>query len=455
MVTDMTVGKPARILWAFSLPILCSSIFQQLYNMADSVVAGRFAGEDALAAVGASFPVTMIFMAVALGCSVGCSVVISQLFGGRLYREMKTAVSTSFIAILTLSVVLTVLALIFCSPLMVLLNTPQNIFSDSVLYLRIYILGLLFLFLYNISTGVFTALGDSKTPLYLLIASSVGNILLDLLFVAVFQMGVGGVAWATFLAQGAASVLACLVLFKRLKKIEAPGKTKVFSFPMLKRISIIAVPSILQQSFISVGNLCIQGLINSYGSAVIAGYSAAVKLNTFSLTSFTALGNGLSSFTAQNIGADKPGRVKQGFRSGIIMAMCVALPFAVLFFFFGPQMVGLFLDESSVQAVSAGCRFLTIVSPFYFLIAAKLMADGVLRGAGAMVPFMITTFTDLVLRVVLAFVLNGALGTDGIWISWPAGWAVASVMSLVFYFTGIWKPRRSLGGDPEPMDNGG
>lgn len=226
MVTDMTVGKPARILWAFSLPILCSSIFQQLYNMADSVVAGRFAGEDALAAVGASFPVTMIFMAVALGCSVGCSVVISQLFGGRLYREMKTAVSTSFIAILTLSVVLTVLALIFCSPLMVLLNTPQNIFSDSALYLRIYILGLLFLFLYNISTGVFTALGDSKTPLYLLIASSVGNILLDLLFVAVFQMGVGGVAWATFLAQGAASVLACLVLFKRLKKSRRLGKQR-------------------------------------------------------------------------------------------------------------------------------------------------------------------------------------------------------------------------------------
>lgn len=442
MVTDLTAGKPGKVLWVFSLPILCSSIFQQLYNMADSVIAGRFAGEDALAAVGASFPITMIFMAVALGCSVGCSVVISQLFGGRLYTEMKTAVHTSFISVVGLSIVLTVLALIFCNPLMTLLNTPQNIFSDSALYLRIYIFGLLFLFLYNICTGVFTALGDSKTPLALLIASSVGNILLDLLFVITFQMGVAGVAWATFIAQGAASVLAFLVLMRRLKKVETQDKPRAFSLPMLRRISVIAVPSILQQSFISVGNLCIQGMINSYGSAVIAGYSAAVKLNTFALTSLTALGNGLSSFAAQNIGAGKITRVKKGFRVGIVMGLCVALPFTALFFFFGPQMVGLFMDESSVQAVSVGCRFLTIVSPFFLLIAAKLMADGVLRGAGAMLPFMVTTFSDLVLRVILAFALNGVWGTDGIWVSWPVGWAAASVMSLVFYLTGIWDPSR-------------
>lgn len=442
MVTDLTTGKPGKILWAFSLPILCSSIFQQLYNMADSVIAGRFAGEDALAAVGASFPITMIFMAVALGCSVGCSVVISQLFGGRLYTEMKTAVYTSFISIISLSVILTALALVFCNPLMTLLNTPQNIFPDSALYLRIYIFGLLFLFLYNTCTGVFTALGDSKTPLVLLVVSSVGNILLDLLFVITFHMGVSGVAWATFIAQGAASVLAFFVLLRRLKKVKTQDKPRAFSLPMLRRISIIAVPSILQQSFISVGNLCIQGMINSYGSAVIAGYSAAVKLNTFALTSLTALGNGLSSFAAQNIGANKVGRVKKGFRVGLVMGLCVALPFAALYFFFGPQMVGLFMDESSVQAVGIGCRFLTIVSPFFLLIAVKLMADGVLRGAGAMIPFMITTFSDLVLRVILAFALNGVWGIDGIWVSWPVGWAAASVMSLIFYAAGIWDPAR-------------
>lgn len=439
VVKDLTVGKPETVLWKFSLPMFVSVIFQQLYNIADSVVAGRFAGEDALAAVGASYPITMIFMAIAVGSNIGCSVVISQLFGAKRYGEMKTAVSTTLIASFVLSAFLTVLGLLISGPLMAMIQTPSNIFEDGALYLRIYIGGFLFLFLYNICTGIFQSLGDSRTPLYFLIGSSVGNVLLDIWFVAGFRWGVAGVAWATFLAQGVACILAFITLLLRLRSVGEGEKGQRFSLPMLGKISRIAVPSILQQSFISIGNIFIQGLVNSYGSSVIAGYSAAIKLNTFSITSFTTLANGLSSFTAQNIGAGQYERVKKGFRAGLIMAGVVAVPFILLFFGLSGTMVRIFLEDPSKEALETGVEFLRVVAPFYLVIAVKLTADGILRGGGAMAQFMTSTFTDLVLRVALAFVLAIWFGTLGIWLSWPIGWAVSMVLSLVFYRQGKWR----------------
>lgn len=454
MIKDMTEGSPSKILWMFSLPMLMSAVFQQLYNVVDSVVAGQFIGVGALAAVGASYPVTMIFMAVATGANIGCSVVISQLFGAKAYGKMKTAVNTSVIAVLGVSAVLSAAGFAFCELLMRLMNTPQDIFADARLYLQIYIGGLIFLFLYNICTGIFTALGDSRTPLCFLIASSVGNIILDLVFVVFFNMGVAGVAWATFLCQGVAAISSLASLRKRLHSVAAEETAAPFSFAMLRRISAIAVPSILQQSFISVGNLLIQGLVNSYGSTVVAGYSAAVKLNTFAITSFTTLANGLSSFTAQNFGAGALNRVERGFRAGVVMAACVVLPFCAAFFFFGAQMIGLFMDiEANRNAASVGTQFLRIVSPFYIVVAVKLMADAVLRGAGRMAAFMTTAFTDLILRVVLAFAFSAALESSvGIWLSWPFGWSVATVLSCVFYFCGVWKKRCVVYTDPLALD---
>ena len=443
MITDMTEGKPSGVLWKFTIPMLVSVMFQQLYNIVDSIVAGKFVGVKALAAVGASYPITMIFMAVATGLNIGCSVVISLYFGAKEYKQMKCAISTSLLTVLGISAVLTALGLVFSRPLMTLLKTPEDIFSDSALYLNIYIGGLIFLFMYNICTGVFTALGDSRTPLYFLIASSLGNIVLDLVFVINFHMGVSGVAWATFLAQGLSSVLAFFTLQKRLKAVESK-KYKLFSGSMLKKIMEIAIPSILQQSFISVGNLFVQGLINSYGSAVVAGYSAGMKINTFAITSFTTLGNGLSSFTAQNIGAQKTERVAKGFRSGVIMVLSVAVPVFLLFFIGGRPIVELFMSEGGERAADVGVEFLKIVSPFYIIISLKLIADGILRGAGAMKAFMIATFSDLILPVVLAFVFSGIWQSTGIWLSWPVGWLIGTALSLGFYFSGVWKKSRLI-----------
>lgn len=433
MVKDLTEGSPRRVLWQFTIPMFVSVVFQQLYNIADSIIAGQSAGEDALAAVGASYPVTMIFMAIAVGSNIGCSVVISNLFGAKKYKEMKTAVYTTLVTAFVLSVVLTVAGLLGTGGLMAVIRTPENIFADGALYLGIYIGGFTFLFLYNVATGIFSALGDSKTPLYFLIASSLGNILLDYIFVAVCGWGVAGVAWATFAAQGIACVLALFTMKKRLDGVKTEGGSEFFSWEMLRRIGQIAVPSILQQSFVSVGNIFIQGLVNSYGSSVIAGYSAAVKLNTFAITSFTTLGNGISNFTAQNLGAGKGERVREGFRAGIQMAVIVVAVFFAAFFLNRERMVRLFMGEESTMALSTGMVFLEIVSPFYIIISVKLLADGVLRGAGAMRQFMASTFTDLVLRVVLAFLLSGVSGSIGIWLSWPVGWGVAAVMSVVFY----------------------
>lgn len=434
LVKDLTKGEVRPVLWGFTIPMFISVVFQQLYNIADSAIAGKFAGEDALAAVGASYPITMIFMAIAIGSNIGCAVVISGYFGAGDIRRMKTAISTTLIASGILAALLTILGLFLSAPLLALIHTPENIFHAGDVYLKIYIAGLLFVFLYNVATGIFTSLGDSRTPLYFLIGSSVGNIMLDLVFVIVFRWGVAGVGWATFIAQGIACILALLTLWRRVSKMPSGhGRIMLYSHSMFKKICRIAVPSILQQSFVSVGNIFIQSLVNSFGSAVIAGYSAAVKLNTFTITSFTTLGNGLSSFTAQNLGAAKPERVKKGFFAGTVMGWMIAIPFIIAFFFFGNAVLQIFMENRTGDAIVAGKEFLRVVSPFYLVISLKLIADGVLRGSSAMLGFMTSTFTDLILRVILAYVFAGMFGSVGIWYSWPVGWSVSAVLSILFY----------------------
>lgn len=439
MNKDLTVGKSRTVLWKFCLPLFGSILFQQLYNIADSFVAGKFVGEDALAAVGNSYEITLIFIAFAFGCNIGCSVIVSQLFGAKKLSELKTAVYTTLIAGGVLCAALMAVGALFCPQLLRMMHTPENVFADSKLYLDIYILGLPFVFYYNIATGIFSALGDSKTPFWFLACSSLSNIAMDILFVTAFKMGVAGVAWATFLCQGVSCVLAIVFVFLRFQKIQTDTRPKVFSWHLLRRIAAVAIPSILQQSFISVGNILIQGIINSFGSAVMAGYSASIKLNNLVITSLTTLGNGISNFTAQNLGAGKPTRIKEGFQAGLQMVWMLCVPLTLLYVFAGKYLVYIFLDDPSGTAMDTGVALLRILAPFYCVVAAKLVADGVLRGAGKMRQFMVATFTDLILRVVLAKVLSGFFGTVGIWMAWPIGWSVATVLSLLFYRHGKWQ----------------
>lgn len=440
MNKDLTVGNPQKVLFQFCMPLFGSIIFQQLYNIADSLVAGKFVGENALAAVGNSYEITLIFIAFAFGCNMGCSVIVSKLFGAKDYKGMKTAVYTACIFSAVVCAILMVIGVGGSGTLLRLIRTPDEVFADSKLYLDIYAWGLPFVFFYNIATGIFSALGDSKTPFYFLAVSSLSNIAVDIWFVTAFHMGVAGVAWATFLCQGASCILAMTVVFRRLAKIEGKEKAPIFDAQILKQIIIIAVPSTLQQSFISLGNIVIQSIINGFGAPVMAGYSASVKLNNLVITSFTTLGNGISNYTAQNIGAKKLDRVRQGFGVGVKLVWALSLPLFLLYFFGGNIVLKLFLDAPTQTALHTGIMYLRILSPFYFVVSAKLVADGILRGAGMMKNFMIATFTDLILRVVLAFVFSkSALGATGIWCAWPIGWCVATVLSIFFYRHGPWR----------------
>ena len=445
MNKDLTVGKPETVLWKFCLPLFGSIIFQQLYNIADSLVAGKFIGENALAAVGNSYEVTLIFIAFAFGCNIGCSVVVSHFFGAKEYGKMKTAVWTAMISSAVLCVVLMAFGMVGCDGLLLLINTPEECMADSKIYLDIYIWGLPFMFFYNIATGIFSALGDSRTPFVFLAISSTSNIAVDILFVTAFDMGVAGVAWATFLCQGCSCFLAVLVVLLRLREIKIDEAVQKFSIPILKKFVAIAVPSILQQSFISVGNIVIQGVINGFGSGVMAGYSAAVKLNNLVITSFTTLGNGISNYTAQNIGAQKFPRVRAGFWAGIKLVWLLSVPMFLGYFFAGRWLLYLFMDEPTSIAIQNGVYFLKILSPFYFVISIKLVADGILRGSGMMKQFMIATFTDLILRVLLAVLLSKtSLGTIGIWCAWPIGWSIATILSVNYYRIGPWNKGETI-----------
>lgn len=434
MNQDLTVGKPGAVLRRFCLPLFASVIFQQLYNIADSWVAGRFIGQNALAAVGNSYEITLIFIAFAFGCNMGCSVTVSGFFGAKDYNRMKSAVYTAMLATGIVCACMMVSGLVFSDSLLQWIKTPEEVLAGSTQYLDIYLWGLPFLFYYNLSTGIFSALGDSRTPFVFLVISSLSNIVLDILFVTAFQMGVSGVAWATFLCQGVSCVLAVITVLKRLRKFKSVGSAKWFDWMILKKFVSIAIPSTLQQSFISLGNIIIQSIINGFGTEVMAGYSGAIKLNNLVITSFTTLGNGMSNYTAQNLGAGKLDRIEDGFKAGLRLVWILCLPFAFAYFFFGRNLMEFFLKEPTQAALSSGFAFLRIVSPFYFVVAAKLVTDGILRGSGRMGQFMTATFTDLILRVILAFAFSGtALKSIGIWCAWPVGWTVATVMSLCYY----------------------
>lgn len=439
MNKDLTIGNPSTVLWKFCLPLFGSVIFQQLYNIADSLIAGKFIGENALAAVGNSYEITLIFIAFAFGCNMGCSVITSMLYGEKNFERMKTAIYTSILFTVVVCGFLMMVGFLFSENLLNLIHTPDLIFMDSTLYLDIYMLGLPFLFFYNVSNGIFSALGDSKTPFYFLAFSSCSNILVDYLFVRYLKMGVAGVAWATFLCQGVSCILACWVVFDRLRKIKTI-KVKWFSFSLLKRIVNIALPSTLQQSFVSVGNIIIQSIVNGFGASVIAGFSAATKLNNLVITSFTTIGNGISNYTAQNMGANEYKRVHEGYKAGVKMVWIICVPIVFLYFICSKQLIDLFLENPSMHVVNSGVSFLKIVSPFYFVISLKLVVDGILRGSSQMSDFMKSTFVDLLLRVLLSIIFSKMFGYIGIWMSWPVGWSVSTMLSNLFYHK--WKKVR-------------
>ncbi len=435
----LTTEKPMKALILFALPMIAGNLFQQTYTMADSVIVGRLVGEQALAAVGASYSLTNIFICVAIGGGIGASVTVSRYFGAKELNKMKTAVFTAFTSFLAVSLTLAFIGLLFGRQIMILLNTPADVLDMAAEYLQIYFLGLPFLFLYNVISSMFNALGKSRIPLCFLIFSSLFNILLDYLFVGYAGLSVAGVAWATLIAQGISAALSFCVFLHVLRRLDC-GAASFFSKSELFSMTRIALPSVLQQSIVSVGLMLVQSVVNSFGSQVLAGFSAASRVESFCIVPMAAVGNAVSSFTAQNIGAQKKDRVAEGYRAANIMVIFCAVPICLALELGARPITLLFLgDDGTPAAVATGLRYLTFIGWFFCLIGFKMAADGLLRGAGDMKMFTVANLVNLFLRVTVSVTLAPRLGIGMIWYSVPVGWFVNWAISFGEYRTGKWR----------------
>lgn len=475
---NMLTDKPGRSLFFFALPMILGNLFQQFYTTVDSIIVGQFVGEDALAAVGASYSLTTVFIMIAIGGGIGASVITSQYLGAGLYRKMKTSVSTALITFLVLSLVLSVIGLLGNRAILIGLNTPGNILSDAVLYLEIYFLGLPFLFMYNILSSIFNALGNSRTPLYLLIFSSLLNIGMDLVMVQIFHLGVAGVAIATVIAQGLSAVISFCLLLRLLGtyrdeantktvnaeegKAEADsteangtearkaeetdaGKRKLYDFAMLGNMIKVAIPSMVQQSIVSIGMLLVQSVVNGFGSSVLAGYTAGMRIESICIVPMIATGNAVSTFTAQNLGAGQPERVRKGYVAGVRMVAAFAvLTCLILTVFHGP-IINAFLEEGSdAAAFATGNDYLTFIAFFFVCIGMKAITDGVLRGAGDVVVFTLANLINLGIRVSFAFGFAGVVGVEAVWFAVPMGWTTNFVISFIRYLSGKWSQKKLI-----------
>ena len=423
MAKDMTKGNPGKTLFFFAVPMVLGNLFQQLYNIIDSIIVGNYVGADALAAVGASASITFLFVAIATGLSIGSSVVISQYFGAKRYGEMKTAIQTVLLASFVIALCLMLVGIFGTDAILRFMQTPQKIFSDASLYLKIYFCGLVFLFLYNMLTASFNAIGDSKSPLVFLALSSVCNIVLDLYFVTERKMGVAGAALATDISQAISVVVSFLWLCTRMKKMKTQQKSRIFDLHIL-----------------DIGIFLVQRLVNGYGEAVMAGYAAATKIDSIAILPMVNVGNAVSTFTAQNIGGKKPERVKEGFRAGLLMSAVIGVIVTGILLVYAKVFVGLFMDSSSNQAaIATGIEYLRVVGLFYALMGIMNTCTGVLRGAGDILWFLMVTLINLSSRVILAYSMSGMLGAKAIWWSIPIGWGIGFAIGFVRYLSGKWQ----------------
>ena len=436
--------KPLKALIFFSLPMIIGNLFQQAYTMADSAIVGRLVGETALAAVGAAYSLTNIFICVAIGGGIGTSVIVSQYFGQGSYGKLKKAIYTALISFLVISVLLGAVGLFLSRNIMIALNTPAEVLDMSVTYLKIYFLGLPFLFMYNVLSSMFNALGKSRIPLYFLIFSSVFNIALDWIFVADFHLDVAGVAWATLIAQGVSVVGSFAVLLKELQKLQ--GKAEgIFAKEELLPMTKIALPSILQQSTVSIGMMLVQSVVNSFGAEALAGFSAGMRIESICIVPMAAIGNAISSYTAQNIGAGQQIRVSKGYVQANKLVAFFAVIICVVLELFPGQLIRVFLGaDGSTTAMATGRSYLIFMGFFFCMIGFKMAVDGVLRGAGDMKMFTVANLVNLSIRVIMAMTLAPRFGIACVWYAVPIGWTANFIISYLQYRTGKWKTIKKI-----------
>ena len=437
---DLTNGKEGKLIFQFAAPMLLGNIFQQLFSVVDSMVVGNFIGKEALAAVGASFPVIFVMVSMIMGLVMGTTVVISQYFGARDFVKVKRAIDTMYIISLVAGAISTVAGLIFAEPILHLLGLPKEIMPQAIQYLKIYLSGTIIFFGYNGTSAVLRGLGDSKTPLYFLIIATIANIILVLLFVAVFKWGVAGAAYATLLANGLAFGLAIYWLNKTHKLIRIAIKGLHFDREIFRHSIRIGLPTGIQQTLVAMGALALMGIVNQFGTNVIAGYSVASRLDAIATIPAMSFSQALSTFVGQNIGANKPERIRAGLIATVKMSGIVTIVTTIFIIFSAHFLMRLFTNDAEV--IKMGNQYLTIVSSFYILFTLMFIYNGVMRGAGdTLIPMFFSILSLWIIRIPMAWFLSGKIGAAGIWWAIPSGWAIGITLSFFYYKSGRWKKK--------------
>ncbi len=437
---DLSVGPAGKQIFLFALPMLLGNVFQQLYNIVDTIIIGRYIGTDALAAAGASFPVIFVLISLVIGITTGTTIIISQYFGAKDFEAVKRAIDTAFIFLFFASLVLTILGVLTIGYIWQLIGLPEHLIADATTYFNIFAIGLVLMFGYNATSAILRGLGDSKTPLYFLIISTFLNIGFDLLFVLVFNWGIAGVAFATVLAQGIAFALSIWYLNRTHKIIRFAYKGLVFDREIFKNSLRIGIPTGLQHTFVALGMMALLTIVNRFGTNTIAAYTVAGRIDSFAALPAMNFGLALSTFVGQNIGAKKLERIKDGLRATLIMTSVISIMVSLVAWFFGRELMRVFTTD--IEVIEIGYSYLVIVSSFYIIFSAMFVTQGVLRGAGdTIVSMFITLFSLWVLRIPASYLLSQHFGTDGIWWGIPVAWLFGFVASLIYYRSGRWKTK--------------
>lgn len=444
MERNLTQGITWKNLLVFSIPLFVGNLFQQFYNIVDSIVVGNFIGEEALAAVGTGGVLMNMISSAGLGLATGSSVIIAQYYGSKNIHSTNKVIYTSIITFIGVGLIATIVGVIIMKPMLELLNTPNNIFSYVISYLSIIFLGIVFVLLFHTLSTISVALGDSKTPMYMLFIASIINIALDLVFTIVFDMGVSGVALATIISQGFAAFTCYLRIRKFMNSYEG-GEKYQFDKSIFKNIIRLGAPAVVQNLISSSGLLAVQGLLNDFGSTTVAAYTAANKIDGIAMTPMVSLGTAISTFAAQNIGANKVDRVKGGFNFVNLLAILICAVSGVIIYIFGANLLGLFVDSSvNAEMIEIGVEYLRIAVFSYAVMALMFTSTGVLRGAGDVKTVFICSILDLGGRTLFAYAMVEVIGRYALWLSYPFGWILACILSFYIYFSGKWKSKRVI-----------
>ncbi len=437
---DLTTGRPAGLILRFPTPMLLGNVFQQLYNVTDSIIVGRFLGKEALAAVGASFPLIFMLVSFIIGIASGSTIIIAQYFGAKDMAKVRRSMDTMYIFLFFASLLVGILGIAFSEPIFRLIRLPEEVIPQAALYMQVYFTGILFFFGFNGTSAVLRGLGDSKTPLYFLIISTLTNIVFDLLFVVVFKWGIAGAAMATVLSQAGAFVTLVIYLNKKHPLINLSWRKLAWDREVFRESIRIGVPTGFQQTFVSLGMLALLRIVNDFGTDTVAAYSVAGRIDGLASLPAMNFGQALSTYTGQNIGARKINRVGEGLRATLRMSSVVAVVTSLIIMIFREPLMTLFTSDPEV--IQIGARYLLIVGGFYVLFSSMFVIGGVMRGAGdTIVPMFITLLSLWLFRIPLAAILSRSIGVDGIWWAIPIAWFMGMTLSFLYYRTGKWKTK--------------